>query len=650
VKGRSDAGITGSILRRVRRVGISPAAAKPDAADDGEWDGEFLDDLRNGWINGYTKAKQQDDHRYTYSDMLEARGTWFNKLFARRPSRPGSRGYDKEENEDGWGEMRKKRRPLVARVLRNGLKGLRSQVFSDKVEPGTLILIRHGESVWNANKTFTGWADPDLSERGYREVEHAARLLLEGGYDIDVAFTSRLKRAIRSVWIILQELNRVYLPVFKSWRLNERHYGALTGLSKTETAARLGRELVQDWRGSLYSRPPALKRSDAYWPGKDRKYADLSADQIPFTESLLDCMERTSPLWEQKVCYELLNGRNVLIVAHANTLRGLVKRIDNIGDDDIQEVAIPTGIPIIYKFDKDLKPIPPSGDRQTTSQVHMNGLFLEKPGLLKEALKREFEWRKQVPGYQPTMELTKTPMSALERSLYKLRASRELGEWAGQFFDATVAEEDDGNDGNFGRPILFEDQVWELGMQELRSGGQFDPDSPAFHAANGQAKAAAPVNGESSNADEEEGDVKAISIPLYSNSPCVASFPSESIVPGLGQVPVRRDAVVVIIRHGKTEHNKLGLFTGMWLFSEFAQSTLRCSMSVKAHWYSVLLGWEDAPLAKDGIDEARAAGRLLKAHGFEFDVVYSSWLSRAIETALYVLDELDSLWLPMIKV
>jgi 2,3-bisphosphoglycerate-dependent phosphoglycerate mutase len=235
-----------------------------------------------------------------------------------------------------------------------------------------------------------------------------------------------------------------------------------------------------------------------------------------------------------------------LILGHGNTLRGLVKLIDNISDNDIQEVAIPTGIPIIYKFDKDLKPIPPGGDRQTASQVHMKGIFLEKPGLLNEALKREEAWRKQVPGYQGTMELTKTPMSTLERSLYKLQASRELGEWAGKSFDATAPEEDDGNDGNFGRPIQFEDEVWELGMQELGSG-------PTI--VNGDAAA-------SMLSEDDEDDVKPISIPLYSSSPCVASFPSEAVVPGLGEVPVRRDAVVVIIRHGKTEHNKLGLFTG----------------------------------------------------------------------------------------
>lgn len=177
------------------------------------------------------------------------------------------------------------------------------------------------ESTWNRNKTFTGWSDDaDLTEQGTREMEHAARLLMEQGYEIDVVFTSRLKRAIRSVWILLQELNEVYVPVFKSWRINERHYGSLTGLSKTQTAERLGAELVQEWRGSLRSRPPAMTESHPYYPGRERKYADLTKEQMPLTESLLDCMERTIPLWENKIVYELMEGRNVLVVAHANSM------------------------------------------------------------------------------------------------------------------------------------------------------------------------------------------------------------------------------------------------------------------------------------------------------------------------------------------
>jgi 2,3-bisphosphoglycerate-dependent phosphoglycerate mutase len=334
-------------------------------------------------------------------------------------------------------------------------------------------------------------------------------------------------------------------------------------------------------------------------------------EQIPLTESLLDCMERTFPLWENKIQYELLNGRNVLVVAHANTLRGLVKTIDNIGDAEIQDISIPTGIPIIYKFDKDMKSVPPSKTERAVSQVHMNGLFLEKPGVLKEALKREDEWRQMLSGYDSTMSRHKTPMSSLERSLYKLEAERELGEWASEFIDSNAIPEDDGSDGNMGRPIkLTEDELWKIGMEELENGSQFDPDSPTFH----QGKT-------DSILEEEEEEEEMVPVPLWSTNPCVTSMPSEMVLNHPADVPIRRDSVIVIIRHGKTQHNKLGLFTG----------------------------WEDAPLADEGIEEAKLAGRLLKMHGFEFDVVYTSWLSRALETALYVMDEMDALWLPIIK-
>jgi 2,3-bisphosphoglycerate-dependent phosphoglycerate mutase len=283
-----------------------------------------------------------------YDSMLRGQSFW-KILFGQR-SQSKVNTNEKEVDEDGWQEMRNAQLPLWRKILRLPLKLSFRAIFPKQpVEAGTLILVRHGESLWNANKTFTGWADPDLSERGYREVEHAARLILEGGYEIDVVFTSRLKRAIRSVWIILQEMNQVYLPVFKSWRLNERMYGALTGLCKSDTAQQLGAELVQEWRGSLKSRPPALKESDAFWPGRDRKYADLSNDEIPLTESLSDCMERCLPIWEQKIMFELRGGKNVLVVAHANTLRGLVKVIDCVSDEDIRDVAIPTGYVLLKR-------------------------------------------------------------------------------------------------------------------------------------------------------------------------------------------------------------------------------------------------------------------------------------------------------------
>ena len=229
-----------------------------------------------------------------------------------------------------------------------------------------------------------------------------------------------------------------------------------------------------------------------------------------------------------------------------------------------------------------MTPVKPGGNRQSASQEHMSGIFLEKPGLLNEALKREEEWANQVPGYDDTMANgVRSSMSPLEQSLFKLKAERELGTWAGQFIDPDAPVEDDGNDGNGGKPIvLTEDEVWDLGLE----------------------------------GKDMDGDNVVVSPSIITNSPCVVASSIDS-------VPIRRDAVIVIIRHGKTEHNKLKLFTG----------------------------WFDAPLAPEGIEEAKEAGKLLKSHGFEFDVVYTSWLSRAVETAWCVMEEMDCMWLPIIK-
>ena len=530
-------------------------------------------------------------------------------------------------DEDGYyGVMGGKRIGFLSGLLKNIIQAPIRALPSEygTVTPGTLILVRHGESVWNANKTFTGWADPDLSPQGYREVEHAARLLVEGGYGVDIVFTSRLKRAIRSSWILLRELNEVHLPVFKSWRLNERMYGALTGLSKAETAERLGVDLVQEWRGSLLSRPPALSPGDFYYPGRDRRHSDLSPSQIPLTESLLDCMERTKPVWLDKISYEIACGRNVLVVAHANTLRGLVKIIDNIGDDEIQDIAIPTGIPIIYNFDKDLNPIPPSGDQRTVSQVHMKGVFLEKPGLLKQAIRMEKEWSAKVPDYDYKMSRSiygaKTP---LQRSLSKLVAEREVQTWAAtQYTKDEEEEEDDGSDGKLTLVEQVEEEVKECSIE---GGGGFDPDCASFmEEESGSIDASSDEGlwsrGTTTTTSWGQSDAASIVAPIFNT--CVTALPVGQVVPGIGPVPVqKKSSLIVMIRHGKTENNKLGLFTG----------------------------WDDVPLATDGVEEAKAAGKLLKRHGFEFDAVYTSWLSRAIETAWYVMDEMDCLWLPIIK-
>ena len=189
------------------------------------------------------------------------------------------------------------------------------------------------------------------------QVEHASRLLLERGYTIDVAYTSRLKRAIRSTWILLQELNLIHLPVYKSWRLNERMYGALEGLSKPVMAMIEGESLVQQWRSGLDIRPPPMARDDPRWAGNNPIYDDLERGSIPLTESLADCMERTLPVLESRILEDLRAGRNVLVVAHGNSLRGIVKHIDGISDDDIERVGIPTAIPLVFQFDMNLTPV-----------------------------------------------------------------------------------------------------------------------------------------------------------------------------------------------------------------------------------------------------------------------------------------------------
>ena len=227
----------------------------------------------------------------------------------------------------------------------------REQTFLERVatklegpkQPGTLILVRHGESQWNHKKLFTGWCDVDLSDVGVKEMEHAARLLVERGHTVDICYTSVLKRAIRSSWILLRELHQVYRPMIKSYMLNERMYGALEGLSKPELAKELGEEIVQRWRAGLADRPPPVSESHLHYHQKEKKYARLDPKAIPITESLSDTIARVTPLWEAQILPDLRAGRNVLIVAHGNSLRGIVKKIDNIKTVDIQRVGIPNG-------------------------------------------------------------------------------------------------------------------------------------------------------------------------------------------------------------------------------------------------------------------------------------------------------------------
>jgi 2,3-bisphosphoglycerate-dependent phosphoglycerate mutase len=221
----------------------------------------------------------------------------------------------------------------------------------------TLVLLRHGESTWNRENRFTGWTDVDLSERGRQEADDAGRLLQEGGYTFDLAFTSVLKRAIRTLWITLDRLDLMWLPVTKSWRLNERHYGALQGLNKAETAAKHGEEQVKIWRRSYDIPPPPLTVDDERYSGRDRRYATLRPEEIPLTESLKDTVARFLPYWHETIAPTIKSGQRVLITAHGNSLRALVKYLDNIPDEEIVELNIPTGIPLVYELDGDLRPI-----------------------------------------------------------------------------------------------------------------------------------------------------------------------------------------------------------------------------------------------------------------------------------------------------
>lgn len=221
----------------------------------------------------------------------------------------------------------------------------------------TLVLLRHGESDWNRENRFTGWTDVDLSEKGVQEGIAAGKQMKQDGYVFDVVFTSVLKRAIKTMNLALEQMDLLWLPVYKSWRLNERHYGALQGLNKAETAEKHGMEQTNIWRRSYDIPPPPLTPDDERYPGHDPRYASLSSEELPLTECLKDTVERFLPYWHETIAPVVKSGQRVLIAAHGNSLRALVKYLDNVSDDEIVGLNIPTGIPLVYELDDDLKPI-----------------------------------------------------------------------------------------------------------------------------------------------------------------------------------------------------------------------------------------------------------------------------------------------------
>jgi 2,3-bisphosphoglycerate-dependent phosphoglycerate mutase len=220
-----------------------------------------------------------------------------------------------------------------------------------------IVLLRHGQSQWNLENRFTGWTDVDLTETGRTEARQAGRLLAAEGYDFDLAFTSVLKRAIRTLWLALDELDRMWIPVVKDWRLNERHYGALQGLDKAETAARFGDEQVLIWRRAYAVAPDPLPAGDARGAENDPRYADLRPEQVPRTECLKDTVARVVPYWEQVIAPAVRSGKRVLVAAHGNSLRALIKYLDDVGDDEIVKLNVPTGRPLVYELDNRLRPV-----------------------------------------------------------------------------------------------------------------------------------------------------------------------------------------------------------------------------------------------------------------------------------------------------
>jgi 2,3-bisphosphoglycerate-dependent phosphoglycerate mutase len=220
-----------------------------------------------------------------------------------------------------------------------------------------LVLLRHGESIWNLEDKFTGWTDIDLSEKGIVEAKEAGKTLRDKGYLFDVAFTSVLKRAIRTLWLVLDEMDLMWIPVYRSWRLNERHYGALQGLNKAEMSAKVGEEQVHIWRRSYDVRPPSLDKTDSRYPGNDPKYRGLGESELPLAESLKDTVARFMPYWRGVLAPALKSKKHAIVSAHGNSLRAMVKYLDNISDSEIVNVNIPTGIPLVYELDEELRPL-----------------------------------------------------------------------------------------------------------------------------------------------------------------------------------------------------------------------------------------------------------------------------------------------------
>lgn len=461
--------------------------------------------------------------------------------------------------------------PLTwSKRVRNLPKRVIQKVPTKKKQPGKLILLRCGESTFNANGTFTGWLDPDLTPLGVQQCRRAAQVLKAEGFEPDVVYTSRLTRAIKTSWHILEELELLFISVHKTVRLNQRMYGALQGLSRAETAAQVGAATVHAWRNSLKARPPELALSDPAHPRYDRRYADLAADQVPSTESLLACQERARPLWEHKIKRDIQDGKTVMVVGHRDALRGLVKSIDNVSDADIEDIRVPKCIPMVYRFeevqggenDGALMPVPPDPNTSLI-QEHTSAGLLETPASLKAAVADLAE----EPVAAAPVESSDSFVSdhhkrdvSLREAVSNLRSTTAaLNNTEGPHLHAIADDDEDINIKIRVPPPPPEDK-----------GERWTDDPDEF--------------------EEYEYDEFADEQELEPVSANVVSLPKEEKVEeSLGLASGNSlfkegEPFVVLIRHGRTPHNNLGLFTG----------------------------WEDPPLAEAGVQDAKNAGKILK--------------------------------------
>jgi 2,3-bisphosphoglycerate-dependent phosphoglycerate mutase len=531
--------------------------------------------------------------------------------------------------------------PLPAAPLQRA-----SAILMKSKAPGTLILLRHGATEVSSDSAFIGWSDPDLSKYGEQQTAEAARALLEAGYSCDICFTSLLKRSVRSTWILLQALEKIHLPVYKHWRLNERCYGALTGERTEDLVERYGEDTIADYRRSFTARPPAFGEDHRFNPKYDVRYdrwqdkhGKIRPVALPNGESMGEAIARVLPAWKRAILPELRKGKNVLVVAHGNTIRSIVQSIDGLSDEQTCALEVPRCIPLVYRFERKSAFEAAEDAAEGLSDWVAEG----PPGGLRPlagfaaSVREKFKGRRQARSLRSLREGPRSKLSNLLGRTRKGYSSRDLdlvpivhdasatplsGEFLAKPARIEEAQEEvrvaslsrygiginvassKGSGGGYG--AFFEQSSY---CDVAKDEGGVSDGGAARSAAAGPAAA---EGGSRRRERQQQEGARTEPLQLPGGGTMARSDRGKA---------ERRPQHVVIIRHGKTGHNKLGLFTG----------------------------WEDVSLADEGRGEATKAGEMLRRHGVRFDVVYTSWLQRAIETAWLVLDELDALWLPIHK-